>query len=29
MIEPGVGVDLAMSRGVAFRAGSVLPIVSR
>lgn len=26
MIEPGVGVDLGMSRGVAFRAGISLPI---
>jgi hypothetical protein len=26
MIEPGVGVDLAMSRGVAFRAGISVPI---
>ena len=27
MIEPGVGVDLAMSRGLAFRAGISIPIV--
>jgi hypothetical protein len=26
MIEPGVGVDLGMSRGLAFRAGIGLPI---
>jgi hypothetical protein len=26
MIEPGVGVDLAMSRGIAFRAGISVPI---